>query len=234
MRFGILTKFIFLLVQPVAHAASDEDFVVYEALHHSTDELKKAADGVSNGARVSNLGSKVIVYGTKLQRDGVLRVFSALDHAVGNYSVQLRLASRSRGAKDFAGVSGSAGTGGANLNARLSAEQENGSRDSVQEVTVSDGGTAKLFGGSGIYPQTVAVHLRAIGHAGAHVEIREADRSSMGERAMITELDVPLGEWRSIGGITGSNMVRTGEILSVTKRSTMSSEDVQVRVSLHP
>jgi hypothetical protein len=234
MRFGTLTKFLFLLALPAAHAASDDDFVVYEAQHHSADELMKAAQGVSNGARVSNLGSKVVVYGTKSQRDGVLKVFAALDHAIGNYRVQLRLASHSRGSRDSAGVSGSVSPSAANVRANLKASDGEGSSGTVQEITVSDGGTAKLYSGNGIYPRTVAVHLRAIGHSGAHVEIRESDPNALGEQAMITELDVPLSEWRTIGGISGSNVVRSGEILSRTKRSSMSSEDVQMRVSPQP
>lgn len=236
MRFGTLTKLLALLMlaSPVAHATNGEDFVIYEAMHRSADELKKAAEGVTNGARVTSMGSKMVVYGTKSQRDGVLKVFAELDHALGNYSVQLRLASRSRAAKEALGVGGTVSSRGAAVNVTTTSFEGEAANNSIREITVSDGGTAKLYGDAGIYPRTVAVHLRAIGHSGAHVEIRENDANAVGEQAIVTELDVPLGEWRSVGAITGDDVVRTGEIVARTKRSSMSSQDVQMRVNLLP
>jgi hypothetical protein len=235
MRYGILTKLILgsLLFLPVAQATRGDDFVVYEALHRSADELVKAAAGVSSGARVSNMGAKIIVYGTKFQRDSVIKLFAELDHALNNYSVQLRLASRARSSGDSLGVGGNVTPRGANLKATAAALEGEGTSKGVQQVIVSDGGTAKLYADSGIYPRTVAVHLRSIGHSGAHVEVRETDANAVGEQAIVTELDLPLGEWHSIGAISGSNVVRSGELVARTKRSSMSAEDVQMRVTVY-
>ena len=78
------------------------------------------------------------------------------------------------------------------------------------------------------------MHLRAIGKNGAHVEIHEADKNAVGGQAIVSSLDVPLGEWRSIGGITTQDTGRNSEILGRAKRSSMSSQDVQIRVELAP
>jgi hypothetical protein len=224
MRLSTLTRLLFLLALP-AHAET-AGFVVYEAQHHSADELKKAAAEVTTGARLSSVGSKIVVYGTKAQRDAVLKVFGELDHRLRNFVVRLRLAAH--GTSERGGASGGvSGSGAAVHVAGAAAESSAGSE---QRLTVLDGGTARLYADSGLFPKTVTVHLRAIGQGGANVEIREAGVDAIGDQALVTELDVPLGEWRTLGGVTTVERRRAGEIFGRAHRSAMSSQNVQVRV----
>ena len=65
----LLCLLVFSFAGDFAPAAESEDFVIYEAQRHSAEELKRAAAGALNGGRISTMGSKVVIYGTKSQRD---------------------------------------------------------------------------------------------------------------------------------------------------------------------
>lgn len=233
MRLSTRTKslaLLLLILAPVGlRAAENEDFVIYEAQTRPADELKKAAGGVVNGGRVSTLGSKLVIYGTKAQREAVLRLFSELDHPIRNYIVRLRIAKRGAGTRDAIGVHTPRGGGSVAVTAESGGSDGEGNDE--EQLVVTDGGTARLFSGS-VFPKAVTVHIRSIGHSGAHVEIRERDPSAVGEQALVTEIDVPLEEWRTVGGISAHDSGHTYEILGRAKRSSMATRDVQVRVDL--
>jgi hypothetical protein len=236
-----------LLVPSQAFAADKDDFIVYEAQSRSAEELRTAASSISQ-ARVSVLNNKVIIYGTRSQRDAVLKLFGELDHPLRNFVVRVRNASRGSGQRDAGAVEANAGAQGVSIRKKSGVLIGNGGRVEANgvsvseesseaagdaggdsEVTVLDGGSGTLYSG-GVFPKTVTVKVRAIGKSGAHVEIREADSNVVGEQAIVTEVNVPLGEWRSVGGITQRDSGRNTEILGRAKRSSMSSRDVQVRV----
>jgi hypothetical protein len=260
MRLSILTSLFFffslsaiVVVSPRAFGATDEDFVIYEAVSRPAAELQKAAAGVLNGGRVSVLGSKVVVYGTKSQRETILHLFQELDHQLKNYVVSVRQASRGSAKQSATAVqagvngenvqvkkksgvltgngTGSIGVGGPVGSVSVSAESNERDADSGagERVTVMDGGSARIYGGS-VFPKTVSVNLRSIGKSGAHVEIHEVDANAVGEQALVTEIDMPLGEWRTIGGVTRRDSGSGREILGSSKRSSMSNLDVQMKV----
>jgi hypothetical protein len=111
MLSSILTKvslFLFCLSLD-AHAASTDDFSVYNAQSRSAEELKKAADGLANGARTSVLNNKVVIAGSKTQREGVLKLFSSLDHKLQNFIVSVRAATRGNSSREAYAVEGDAG-----------------------------------------------------------------------------------------------------------------------------
>ena len=129
-------------------------------------------------------------------------------------------------------ISGRVSNNGGAVSATAASSSGSGDSKSVRELAVAEGGSAKLYSDAGIFPKSVTVHVKAIGHSGAHVEIREADSNAVGVQAIVTEMDLPLNEWRTIGGITTENSGRSGEMFGHARRSSMSSEDVQMSVSL--
>ncbi|MGZ3729106.1 MAG: hypothetical protein ACXVCG_07760, partial [Bdellovibrionota bacterium] len=235
MRLNTLIKPLFAALALFAanvYADQPEDFIVYEAQSRPADELKKAAIDISSGARISAMNTKVVIYGTKPQREAVLKLFAQLDHQLSNFTVKLRLASHGTASREATSFGGHISNHGAAVTASAADSAESGASNGVRELAVAEGSSAKLYSDAGIFPKSVTVHVRAIGHSGAHVEIREADSNAVGVQAIVTEMDLPLNEWRTIGGITNENSGRRGELFGHAKRSSMSSEDVQMSVSL--
>lgn len=241
MRSSIRTS-LFLLLLPLAVPARAEDFVIYEARTRSADELKAAAAGVGNGARVSALGTKIVIYGSKIQRDEVLKLLSGLDHTAKNFRVSLRVARRGQEDHDASAVevdspqvrkkggvltghgTGTVQVGGVRASAESGAEKRVG--DEETRVTVTDGGSARVYADSGLFGNSVSVHVRGMGQKMAHVEIFDTNAA----QTLKTEIDVPLGAWRTLGGLSRQGVQSHGEIAGTARQSASSSRDVQIRV----
>ena len=121
-------------------------------------------------------------------------------------------------------------TGSGTISASAESSSENAATMSGQQLVVSDGGSGNIYESAGLFSKAVTVHLRAIGKSGAHVEIRELDSSSVGEHGLVTEIDVPLNEWRTIGGISRSETGRRRELLGGGRRAADGNRDIQLRV----
>ncbi|HEY8278773.1 MAG TPA: hypothetical protein VIH99_04075 [Bdellovibrionota bacterium] len=250
MRLSIRTSILLaLLLSPLAFAEKD-DFVIYQPQRSSVEELKRAAEGVANGARINVFNNKLIVYGTSSQRAAVLRLFSELDQKLARFRVSVRVASRGNTEAEGHAIEGRVGNKNVNVGSRsgiggrtggVVVGNQNGSigvsagameaeaeGSTGQSVVVSDGGNAKIYGDP--FPAAVSVYVRSAGKKIAHVEIRQAAASSAGAQALVTEIDLPLGKWRTIGGVSGSHQGQTGEILGSARQKASNSHDVQIKV----
>ena len=210
MRLNIQIKALAILLPLFAQAAK-EDFFVYQPRQRPPEELQKAAEGLSAGARVRTFGNKLIIYGTKSQRDAILHLFGELDHKLSNYVVSFRIASTATSKQESFGLetqgivrkkSGSASpaveigvTGGEGaVSAKVESSDRDVSGDASHRLVVSEGARARLYSSSGIFSRTVSVYLRPVGKSMARLDIRELDGNLSGEQELITEIDVPLNQ----------------------------------------
>lgn len=257
MHLNTLTKLLFFLLLPIlGHGADKDDFIIYETQFRSAEDLVKVAEGLKNGARVNSLNSKVIIAGTKSQREELLRLFKALDHKLKIYKVSIRAAGKSAGSSDSRAVEGSVGGRNAGVGKRsgilkrgsggkvgvagdfgsaaISAEslEEKESRGSEHRLSVSEGGSGLIEAGSGLFPSSMRVYLRAAGKSGVHVELRQVDSHGSEIQEMASETDIPLGQWRTLGGIRSQEQGGQGELLGASKRARDSEKAIQLKVDL--
>ncbi len=260
MRLSIRISFFFFLLLALPFqglAAQDDDFTIYRTQSRTGDELKRAAQGAGLAARMSVLNEKVVIYGSKSQRAAVLKLFGELDHRLQNYIVSVRSAAKGHSTREAHAIEGTVGNengfgknksgvlnrknggsitasgaaGTIAVSTESSDEDDNGNVS--ESVVVMDGGDARIAQGS-LFSNTVIVHLRSTGNHGAHIEIRQLTPSKAGQQSIITEIDLPLGRWRSLGGIRHQDTGRNGEILGSSKQGSQSVQDIQVRVELEP
>jgi hypothetical protein len=248
MRLSIL---ISLFLIPLLTSAREEpDFYVYHAQSRSADELKASANSILNGGRVTTSGNDVIIYGTKSQRDGVLRLFSELDHVLRNFIVSFRVVNQGSSNRDAAAMQANVrgknvslqsnsgiptGRGGGRVSvggvsASAVSRTSSVNSDSSEQIVIMDGGTGKLYSGNPIFPQTVAVTVNSIGHSGARIVIHEQDPNQLGEQSIVTAVNVPFGEWSPVGGVTSSTETQSRGIVGSAKRSSISTNGVQVKI----
>lgn len=229
MRSSTLTSF-FLVFSLSAMAAAESDFLVYEARARLAEELKKAADDAPDGARVRVVGQKLVVYGSKAQRDAMLKLFQELDHKLRSFVVSVRAATEDSARRQAVGVSVSSGA------VSLSAESASG--DSLghagQRITITEGTPGRIYAGKGLFPSSVDVTVRPLGGVGARVEIRETQGSGSSAQRVWTEVNLPLGEWRTIGGTEGKDEGSSKAILATSRRGSSSRHEVQLRVDPVP
>lgn len=226
MRLSIPTSFFFLLLSLAAVAGNDDDFTIYNAKFRRAEELKQAAVGLGNGARVSVMNNKVIVAGTKAQRAAVLSLFGELDHKLKNYLVSLRIADRAHATREEIAVKRKG-------KIHVESQEQDDLGNIGQSVRVMDGGSAYIASGS-LFSSSVTVRIRSIGKSAAHVEIEQKNPSASGEQALLTELEIPLGEWRTMGGLKTQGQGRTSEILGRGKSESIGSRDIQIKVVAEP
>lgn len=249
MRLSIQISLLAALLLLPRARADDIDFSTYMAKSRTAEELIKAAEDLNTGARLTLVNTKIVIAGTKRQRQAVLELFGNLDQKLRSYLVQVRAANKKSGTRDSYALEGSAGGRGVGIGKKSTvlkrsgggtvsmggvavsgeSSEESGSDQDVQTVQVQEGSSSRLWSGGAI-PETLIVKVRAIGQAAAHVEFwRQNPKSGPG---LSSEIDLRLGEWRTVGGITQSGEAGSGEILGRERSKNSGRGDVQIRVDL--
>ncbi len=119
----------------------------------------------------------------------------------------------------------------------VSVSGESGEQSDLGDTGESDlvmgGGQARIVSGT-VFQNSVSVFVRSQGKNSAHVEIRQTSPGATGERALVTELDLPLGTWRTIGGVRNQSTGGNREALGRAKSESANSHDVQIKVEPQP
>jgi hypothetical protein len=231
--------------------AAEPDFTIYRTENRSAEELISLSSGLLNtGVRMRAMASKIIIYGSKSQTDAALRLLAELDHPGRQYRIFLRAKDavaeslegsavegngslgkvqvQKRSGVLQAGPRGSLSVGGATV--AVQSRESSGASSQGNMLVVSEGQVAALSLSDGWLPSGMMVKVRAMGKAGAHLEIFQQNAQGVQTKSLSTSLDLPLGEWRSLGGIESSGSNRNGEFLGSANSASRGQREIKVKV----
>ncbi len=255
LRLDILSSFLFLLLFAVpAISASDDDFSIYIAQSREPEELTETAKKLVSNVRISHMNNKIVVYGPKSGREAAIRLMKELDSPSKNFKVWVRAAGKGAAEREARALEGgievtkgvrigkksgvlkgknggtiAVGNESGSIGYTAESESTETANRGGQSVTVMDGGTG-MISASDLFTTAMSVKVKSIGKNGARITLQQKNRSNTGDQQLATELDLKLGEWRTIGGVNQSNESASRELLGGSKSSITMKQDVQIMV----
>lgn len=259
IRTRLLVAFLLILpflLLPLLARAEDDDFVIYHAQTRPAPELADMAKQMVAGIRTSNMNDKIVIYGTKKQREAALKLMKELDLPARMYRVRVRAVSKAEAAREAAAIEGVVGTqdakagkkgsgvlrgGGATVGvggklggvqATVESETRSDAGEGQQQVTVMEGGTAEISAGTNLFPTGAQVTVRAQGRDGVNVKLKQQASKGIQKQQVGTEVSMKLGVWRTVGSVSQSNEGTQAELLGKGVSSSSSSQVIQLMVEL--
>jgi hypothetical protein len=251
-RASLIFSFLLLLV-PCLALAADEDFSVYHSQSRPAEELVNAAQGLVSNVRIRHLNDKIVIYGSKSGREAALKLMKELDAPALTYRVHVRAVGKGTGERQAQAIEGVTGNENVKVGKRRSGvlKREGGGTISIggvagtaesetvdhstqgaQSITLLDGSSGSIMAYD-LFPRgALKVKLRSQGKNGAHLELQQQNAGPGGGQLLATDIDVRLGEWRTIGGVQHQNESANSEILGKSKSASASKQDIQIMVEL--
>lgn len=255
MRFVILIKtFVFLVFAGQTYAG--EEFTIYRVQYRAPEELIRVASAMLGPqAAFSSMGEKIVINGSPAATKAALDLFKELDRKPRSYRVSVRR--RSRAASEDEGIGAEAEAVGGRVVVRKRSREGHGpggvtaqvggvgisagvsqtasATSDGNSVQVMEGGEARLATGNTLFPSGMWVRPRPLGKGQVQLELysRQAKKGLEMESASTT-VQVPLGQWTSIGGVSKRRTESRGEILGKGSAAGSSDNDLRVLVEEIP
>jgi hypothetical protein len=248
MRLNILiSAFLALLTIGEALAAKDE-ITIYLVKNRSAQELAKVASSIFAGkANITSSNEKIVISASPKTTAQVVNLLDELDQRQKTLRVSFRWRGESAQTTSDKGVSG--GVGGKGWRGKISPKKENGASVSVGGVTVSanegaansqsSGTQSILLTGSGEGKIALAqlasgsflrVKVTPLASKLVNLEVAQVGQEGALVGGIQTHITVPMGQWRSLGGVRTAGNSRESQIASGSAETSGAAKELEVQV----